>query len=171
MGKKWEMRFHPEKYKILHIGKDEEAFKYEMTANGSPVELEYITEEKDLGVLVDNTLSFEQHAEACITKANRILSVIRRSFTYMDKDTMLMCYKSLVRPHLEYGNVIWSPKLKRVMRSLEAVQRRATCMVPELAHLSYQERLEQLKLPTLVYRRHRGDMLQTYKVPPQRVRY
>ncbi len=163
-AKTWEMRFHPEKCKILHIGKDEEAYDYKMTANGSPIELERISEEKDLGVLVDNTLSFEQHAEACITKANRILSVIRRSFSYMDKDMMLMLYKSLVRPHLEYGNVIWSPKLKRVKRSLEAVQRRATRMVPELAHLPYKERLEQLKLPSLVYRRHRGDMLQTYKI-------
>ncbi len=37
-------------------------------------------------------------------------------------------------------------------------------MVPELAHLSYQKRLEQLKLPTVVYRRHRRDMLQTDKI-------
>ena len=55
-------------------------------------------------------------------------------------------------------------QLKRVIKSLEAVQRRATKMVPELANLPYPERLRQLNLPTLVYRRHRGDMLQTYKI-------
>ncbi len=163
-SKKWEMKFHPEKCKVLHIGKEQEAFQYKMTANGNPVELEYVTKEKDLGVLVDDTLSFEQHAEESINKANRILAIIRRSFTYLDKDMLLLLYKSLVRPHLEYGNVIWNPKLKRVKRSIEAVQRRATRMVPELAHLSYQERLEQLKLPTLVYRRQRADMLETYKI-------
>ncbi len=160
----WEMKFHPEKCKVLHIGKDQEAFPYKMTADGNPVELEYTTEEKDLGVLVDNTLAFEQHAESCITKANKILAIIRRSFMHMDKEMMLSLHKSLVRPHLEYGNVIWCPKLKRVIRSLEAVQRRTTKMIPELAHLPYKERLEQLKLPTLVYRRWRGDMLQTYKI-------
>ncbi len=37
-------------------------------------------------------------------------------------------------------------------------------MVPELANMSYQERLKELKLPTLVYRRHRADMIQTYKI-------
>ena len=37
-------------------------------------------------------------------------------------------------------------------------------MVPELANLPYSERLQQLKLPTLVYRRHRGDMLQAFKI-------
>ncbi len=77
---------------------------------------------------------------------------------------MLNLYKSLVRPHLEYGNTVWYPKLKRVIRSLEAVQRRATRMIPEIARLTYQERLQQLKLPSLVYRRHRGDMLQVYKI-------
>ena len=163
-AKTWEMRFHPEKCRVLHIGKEQEAFQYLMSSNGNPTELEYTSEEKDLGVLIDNTLSFEQHADACITKANRILAIIRRSFTYMDKDMMLMLYKSLIRPHLEYGNVIWSPKLKRVVRSLEAVQRRATRMVPELSQLPYEERLRQLRLPTLVYRRYRGDMLQTYKI-------
>ena len=37
-------------------------------------------------------------------------------------------------------------------------------MVPQIAHLPYEERLEYLKLPSLVYRRHRGDMLQVYKI-------
>ena len=37
-------------------------------------------------------------------------------------------------------------------------------MVPELKLLSYEERLSHLKLPSLVYRRHRADMIQTYKI-------
>ncbi len=135
-----------------------------MRADDQPVELEYTKEEKDLGVLVDDTLAFEQHCELAISKANRVLGIIRRSFKYVDKDMMLTLYKSLIRPHLEYGNVIWNPKLKRTIRSLEAVQRRATRMVPELKNLSYEERLCHLSLPSLVYRRHRADMIQTYKI-------
>ena len=53
------------------------------------------------------------------------------------------------------------PKLKRVM---ERIQRSAIKRVPELRTLTYTERLRQLKLPTLVYRRRTADMLQTYKV-------
>ncbi len=37
-------------------------------------------------------------------------------------------------------------------------------MIPELAHLPYHERLRQLKLPILVYRRHCRDLIQTYKI-------
>ena len=48
--------------------------------------------------------------------------------------------------------------------TIENVQRRATKMIPELRDLPYNERLRILKLPTLVYRRTRGDMVEAYKI-------
>jgi len=44
------------------------------------------------------------------------------------------------------------------------VQKRATKFVHECKHLPYADRLKYLKLPTLKYRRHRGDMIETYKI-------
>ncbi len=76
---------------------------------------------------------------------------------------MLQLYKPLVRSRLEYGVEIWSPNLKRLINEVEAVQRRATRMIPSLKDLPYEERLRKLKLPSLVYRRKRGEMIQTYK--------
>ena len=46
---------------------------------------------------------------------------------------------------------------------LECVQHRATRMVPGLAKLSYEERLKKLGIPSLSYRRFRGDMIEVYK--------
>ena len=60
-------------------------------------------------------------------------------------------------PHLEYGNSIWCPYKIRDIEAIEAVQRRATRQLPGMKDLSYEERLRKLKLPTLVYRRARGD--------------
>jgi hypothetical protein len=37
-------------------------------------------------------------------------------------------------------------------------------MVPTLKDLPYESRLEQLNIPTLYYRRKRGDMIQVYKI-------
>ncbi len=70
------------------------------------------------------------------------------------------------RPHacLEYANVIWSPHWKKHKREIESVQRRATKGVPGMEGLSYEQRLQRLKLPTLVYRRSRGDMIEVYKI-------
>ena len=66
----WQMRFHPEKCNVLHIGKDMDEFTYTMTAHNQPVELEYTKKEKHLGIIIDDTLSFEQHSDIAITKAN-----------------------------------------------------------------------------------------------------
>ena len=49
------------------------------------------------------------------------------------------------------------------IESIEGVQRRATKMIPELKHLSYPERLKKLKLPTMAYRRARGDIIEVLK--------
>ena len=69
--------------------------------------LEAITEEKDLGVLVDKELKFHKQAAAAVNKANSVLGVVKRTFTMRDETTFPLLYKTLVRPHLEYGNVVW----------------------------------------------------------------
>jgi hypothetical protein len=47
---------------------------------------------------------------------------------------------------------------------IESVQKRATKQTPGFNNLSYPERLKKLKLPTMAYRRIRGDMIETYKI-------
>ena len=51
----------------------------------------------------------------------------------------------------------------RDINALEKVQIRATKLVDGLSNLSYAERLEKLDLPTLAYRRLRGDLIEMYK--------
>lgn len=46
---------------------------------------------------------------------------------------------------------------------MESVQRGATKCVPQLKDLPYEERQQKLNLPTLTYRRSRGDMIEVYK--------
>ena len=88
---------------------------------------------------------------------------MRRSFSFLDCDTFKRIYTAVVRPHLEYGEAVWSPHVSRNIDALENVQVRATKLVDGLSKLSYLERLEQLNIPTLVYRRRRGDIIEMYK--------
>ena len=54
----------------------------------------------------------------------------------------LPLYKALIRPHLEYATVVWSPFLKKDIFLIENVQRRATKIVRSIRNLSYEERLK-----------------------------
>ena len=69
----------------------------------------------------------------------------------------------MVRPHLELGNGIWHPQFKKDRDLMEKVQHRATRLVPTLSKLRNEERLRQVDLPSLFYRRLRVDLIETYK--------
>ena len=89
--------------------------------------------------------------------------MIRRSFEHIDQETFLYLYKGLIRPKLEYAQAVWNPHLQGSIYAIEAVQRRATKLVPGFSNLEYSERLRKLNLTTLSCRRARGDMLETFK--------
>ena len=67
----------------------------------------------------------------------------------MDKDMMKRILTSMIRPRLEYAAVVWSPNVKTDIRKLERIQRVVTKMVAELKKLTYQDRLMEMRLPTL----------------------
>ena len=77
---------------------------------------------------------------------------------------MIPLYKALIRPILEYGNPVWHPSLKKHISLIEGVQTRFTKKIIGQSDFSYEERLENLKLPSLEYRRLRGDMIEVYKI-------
>ena len=163
--KVWDLHFNISKCKIMHVGRNNINKDYNMTDfNGVNNVISDCTEEKDLGVIFDHRLSFDSHIQAVVNKANKVLGIMKRTFTHMDSDIFLRLYKTMVRPHLEYANVIWSPHLIRLSQDLERVQRRATRLVPDCSDLSYDQRLRFLKLYSLKYRRYRGDLIQMFKI-------
>ena len=168
---KWLLKFHPQKCKSMTIHSryrehPDTEYYLEKTVDGDieRIQLEKVKQEKDLGVTTDDTLTFEKHMLEKVSKANQIMGLIRRTFVYMDIQNFRWLFKALVRPHLEYAQSMWSPHRKKDMVMIENVQRRATKLVPGLKDLSYSERLKQIDLPTLVYRRLRGDMIEAYKM-------
>jgi hypothetical protein len=126
--------------------------------------LKEVPSEKDLGIITDRHLSFEEHINTAAKKGNQVVGIIKRSFNYLNKTTLVMLIKAMIRPRLEYGHSIWNPTLKKHKIALERIQRRATKLLPSTKNLTYSERLKVLRLPSLEYRRRRGDMIETWKI-------
>ena len=113
------------------------------------------------------TMSLKQGSDRCHLSQCHKRSTsksIRRSFQKLDGDTFVPLYKALVRTHLDYACCIWSPYKQKYKDALENVQRRATKLINGMRDMSYPDRLRKLKLPTLAYRRIRGDMIELYKL-------
>ena len=106
----WQLPFNESKCKTLHIGTRNRHSSYTMRNS----ELAHSLVERDLGVLVDSELKFRQQAAAAVAKASQVLAVIRRSFEKLDKSTLPLLYKALIRPHLEYANAIWGRSIEPI---------------------------------------------------------
>ena len=147
----------------MRIGKSKvNKAEYKLKPDGN--NLAYSESEKDIGVTIDDKLNFDKHISEKINKANSIMGLVRRTMEYMDNTIFKLLYTALVRPHLEYANQVWCPYLVKHIEEIENVQRRATKQLPGMSNLSYEERLQRLKLPSLAYRRVRGDMIEMYKI-------
>ena len=161
-SKKWLLSFHPDKCVTLRITlkKDSEKQTYYLGDHA----LKNVDEVKDLGILVDSKLQFNNHLSSKVNKANQMWGMIRRAFKHMNEDIFRKLFCSLVRPHLEYSIQFWAPYLRKNINQIESVQRRATKCIPGYRNLSYEDRLKKLKLPSLAYRRLRGSMIEVYKI-------
>ena len=87
------MSFHPGKCHTSTLGKFENiqhAHQYKICNQN----IEHVDVEKDIGVQIDEELSFEQHISTKVRVANAIMGQIRRSFTFLDPDTFKKLYTS-----------------------------------------------------------------------------
>ena len=71
-------------------------------------ELQTVSEEKDLGVIIQDNLKVDKQVAASVAKANKMLGMIRRSFKSRDEKMTLQLYKLVVRPHVEFAISSWS---------------------------------------------------------------
>ena len=103
--------------KMPYLGKFQNIkYAHRYILNGH--KLDHVEEEKDLGIIFDSELIFEKHFADKIKKANQMAGIIRRSFTFLDPNLFKTLLKTFVRPHLEYGQAIWSRHIKKKIKSI-----------------------------------------------------
>jgi len=120
--------------------------------------------ERDLGVIFDERLTFQTHIDSVVNRARRLISLMFRSFRARSDNVIIPIYKTMIRPQLEYASTVWNPYLLKHVKQIESVQRYVTKRLTNYSLLSYEERLLELKLPSLKIRRDYFDLLEMYKI-------
>ena len=161
---KWLMGFNTGKCGVMHLGKNNPKYDYVMKEGGEDKILTKTTCEKDLGVFIDKNLNFKEHIIKEVKRARQTAGIIHRNITNKTPDIMVPLFKSMVRPIVEYANPVWAPYLKQDIKCIENVQKHFTKKIYGMRKKNYHERLRFLKLPSLEYRRLRGDMIEVYKI-------
>ena len=82
--KYWKMKFNLSKCKVFGMGKNNENRDYTMQG----VILEHVTQEKDLGVVLDLRGKQAAQCQTAIGKANRVLGCIQRGIKYKSKGSL-----------------------------------------------------------------------------------
>ena len=161
---KWMLAFNGDKCNMLHLGKNNPKLSYTIKDGDITKTLNETTSEKDLGVIVDSQLNFDEHITSVIKKSRKISGMLMKNICHKSKEIMIPLYKATVRPHLEYANAVWAPYKRKDIDKLEKVQRQFTKRINGLKDYDYQTRLYKLKLPSLEFRRVRGDLIEAYKL-------
>ena len=115
---------------------------------------QFTDQAKYLGVTIDTKLSWGHHTNAMTKKANNTIAFLRRNLSSCPRQIRATCYKSLVRPQLEYASTVWDHTNKTTLTqsrlfsaephgsSLETIDRKSseTAMLRNLQLESLQER-------------------------------
>ena len=121
----WKMNFNPD----LNKQAQEVVFSRKTNKSNHPViyfnnvPVSQSTSQKHLGIILDEKLSFGPHVQEKIKKANKGISIIRKLSNYLPRSSLITIYKSFIRPHLDYGDVIYDiPNNNSFREKIERIQ-------------------------------------------------
>ena len=160
MAQEWQLGISVDKCCVLNIGTEITAPR--LSLNNCP--LSVLTQTRDLGIIVSDSLSPTAHVMDIVSKAHRRSALILRAFTSQDVKLLIRAYIVYVRPLLEHNTVIWSPYFVKDIEAIERVQRRFTKRLRGYRNYSYAERLRLLQLHSLEVRRLVIDLVWCYKI-------
>ena len=119
---------------------------------------------KDLGVLMSDDCTFSAHIASVIEKAKNMASWVLRTFRTREAKPMLLLYKMLILPLLEYCSVLWSPQEVGNIQKLDDIQWAFIRKISSPADKNYWTRLRSFKLYSLQRRRERYQIIYVWKV-------
>lgn len=156
----WSLKLNSSKCSCLHFGLHNPNKGYFI----GDANIKSCVSAKDLGIIITDDLKPTVHCLSAIAKAQKMLSVIKLAFKFLDIRAMTTLYKSFVLPLLDYCSIAWCPFYIKDIEALERVQRRFTKILPVYRNLPYEERLIKYNITSLYTRRIKLDLVWVYKI-------
>ena len=119
---------------------------------------------KDLGVYMSANGTFKHHISITVSKAKQMCSWILRTFSTRARLPMLILYKSLVLPLVDYCSQLWNPCSVGDINIIETLQKTYINKIEGMHQLTYWQQLQQLKLYSLQRRRERYIIIYLWKM-------
>jgi hypothetical protein len=79
--------------------------------------------------MLDETLSWNEQVNAITTKVNRGLNVLKRLREFVDLETLVIAYKTLVQPYFDYCSQVWGGIGSTLSDKLQRLQNRAARII------------------------------------------
>lgn len=134
-------------------------------------ELSRVYKNCDLGIIFDESLTFNEHYLYIQNKASSMLGFINRNCKSFNNPYALKAlYYSYVRSILDYASMVWSPSRIGPIRALESIQNRFLrflsfkCDIQRQPHSSYLPILTVLNMESLEIRKKRLDLCFIFKL-------
>ena len=121
------MEFHPGKCNLLQITNKNIPVDFSYRIHDTP--LVKVDSAKYLGIIIDCKLNWKKQYAHLIKSCKQTLSFIRRNIPKAPKKVKAICYKTLVRPKLEYACPVWDPHHQVHIDNIEKVQKSAARFV------------------------------------------
>ena len=111
-------------------------------------------------------MSFEKHLETVLCKINKTIGLIRKLQNLLPRTALITLYKAFVRPHLDYGDIIYDQVHNASFhQKLESLQYNVCLAITGAIRGSYKEKLNQeLGFESLQQRHWYRKLLSFYKV-------
>ena len=164
----WKMSFNPDVRKqateVVFSRKKSPADHALLVFNNSNIKT--VSHQKHLGLILDEKLSFDSHLKEKISKANKVIGLIKHLSGTLPRHSLITLYKSFARPHLDYADVIYDqPHNERFCSTIESVQYNAALAITNAIRGTSRERLyQELGLESLRVRRWYRRLCFIYKI-------
>ena len=164
---KWKMAFNVKKCEFIRITHKKKPIFYHYTLYDTVVQ--EVTHTKYLGLTIDSKLSWSEHIRQITNRANSIKGFLQRNLHSCPISVKVSCYKSLIKPILEYACVVWDPYTQKDILAIESVQRRCARFVYNnySSYASVTNMLQNLNWPPLAHCRNQLKAITMFKIMHQ----